>query len=49
MIHKYHRFFAWFPRRLSNGRRIWLVHYYLRVGPNGLGVLVSREDAAQGL
>jgi hypothetical protein len=49
MIHRYHRCFAWLPTRLSCGQRVWLCHYYLRPGPNGLGVLVSAKDAQQGL
>lgn len=37
----YSRWFAWLPRRLSNGDRVWLTYYYLRPDGNGQGLLLS--------
>lgn len=40
----YTEFWAWFPTRTTQGQLIWMTRYYIRPGPNGLGLVLSHRD-----
>ena len=40
----YTEFFAWWPRRMTSGRWIWLDTFYLRPDRNGQGILLSFSE-----
>ena len=40
----YTEFWAWFPTRSTKGQRLWMQRYYIRPGPNGVGIVLSHWD-----
>jgi hypothetical protein len=40
----YTRKFAWLPVRTTADELVWLDHYYIRPGRNGLGIVLTWND-----
>ena len=40
----YTEFWAWFPTRTTRGQKLWMCAYYIRPGPNGVGIVLRHWD-----
>jgi len=40
----YTAFWAWYPHRSSRGQRLWMQRYYIRPGPNGVGIVLGHRE-----
>ena len=40
----YTRLYAWYPVQADSGSWIWLGHYYIRPGAQGVGLVLSQLD-----
>ena len=40
----YTAFWAWYPHRSSQGRLLWMSRYYIRPGPNGVGIVLGHRE-----
>ena len=45
----YTRFYAFWPRTMSSGQRVWLAAYYIRPGYNGQGLVLSHCEMLEDL